>query len=351
MGLRFLYRAVRRGLELVVLRFRAVEAKDVEIVVLRHQVAVLRRQVGRPRFDNADRALLTVLAGVLPKARWAAFTVQPATLLRWHRALVAGHWTYPRRRPGRPPTAASGRTLIVRLGTENPTWGYRRIQGELVGLGVTVAPSTVWSIMRGAGLDPAPRRSGPTWAEFLSAQAKGVLACDFLTVDTVLLRRLYVLIFIEHGTRRVHLAGITANPTGAWVTQRARELSERFSGFRFLIRDRDAKFTATFDAVFAVEGIEVIRTPVAAPSANAICERVVGTLRRECLDRVLIFGDRHLDGVLVEYLDHYNGHRPHRSLQQCPPDGREQRSSPAVDAPVFRRDRLGGLIHEYERAA
>lgn len=190
MGLRFLYRAVRRGLELVVLRFRAAEAKDVELVVLRHQLAVLRRQAGPPRFDDADRALLAALAAVLPRPRWAAFQVQPATLLRWHRALITRRWTYPRRRPGRPPTAAAIRKLVVRLATENPLWGYRRIHGELVGLGMTIAPSTVWSILRDAGIPPAPRRSGPSWSEFLAAQAKGVLACDFFTVDTVLLRRL-----------------------------------------------------------------------------------------------------------------------------------------------------------------
>jgi hypothetical protein len=213
---------------------------------------------------------------------------------------------------------------------------------------LTVAPSTVWSILRAAGLDPAPRRSGPTWSEFLTAQAQGVLACDFLTVDTALLRRLYVLIFIEHRTRQVHLAGITANPNRAWVTQRARELSERFSGFRFLIRDRDAKFTDSFDAVFAAEGIEVIRTPIAAPRANAICERVVGTLRQECLDRALVFGVGHLETILVEYLHHYNRHRPHRSLRQCPPTGQHEQPPAAAHAPVIRHDRLGELIHEYE---
>ena len=240
---------------------------------------------------------------------------------------------------------------MLRLASENPEWGYRRIQGELVGLGLAVAPSTVWSILKRAGVDPAPRRSGPSWSEFLSAQAKGILACDFLTVDTVFFRRLYVLIFLELATRRVHLGGITTNPSGPWVTQRARELVGRFSGFRFLIRDRDAKFSTSFDAVFESEGIEVIRTPMAAPQANAICERVVGTLRRECLDRMLVFGRRHLEAVLAEYLGHYNGHRPHRSLGQRPPEARTTRASADPDALIVRRDRLGGLIHEYELAA
>ena len=224
--------------------------------MLRHQLAVLRRHVDKPRFDDADRAVLAALSRVLPRHRWAAFLIQPETLLRWHRRLVARRWTYPSRAPGRPPTAAAIARLVVRLARENPEWGYRRIQGELVGLGYPVAPSTVWSILRRHGIDPAPRRSGPTWSEFLAAQARAVLACDFFTVDTVFLRRLYVLIFVEVATRRVHLGGISANPTGDWVTQRARELSERFSGFRFLIRDRDAKFSTGFDAVFGVIPIE-----------------------------------------------------------------------------------------------
>jgi hypothetical protein len=256
MALRFLDRLARRALALVALRFRAVEDKDVEIVVLRHQLSVLRRQVDRPRFDDADRAVLAALANVLPRRRWSALAVQPATVLAWHRRLVAWRWTYPHRRRGRPPSAAAIAEVVVRLAEENPTWGYRRIHGELMGLGHRVAPSTVWSILRRAGLDPAPRRSGPTWSEFLAAQAKAMLACDFLTVDTVLFGRLYVLVFIEHGTRRVHLGGITARPTGPWVAQRAREVSERFSGFRFLIRDRDSKFTDDFDAVFEAEGMQ-----------------------------------------------------------------------------------------------
>jgi transposase InsO family protein len=243
---------------------------------------------------------------------------------------------------------------VLRLARENPRWGYRRIQGELIGLGHQVAASTVWTILKGAGLDPAPRRSGPTWRQFLAAQAHAILAIDFAHVDTVLLRRLYILVVIEHDRRRVHLAGITAHPTGAWVTQQARnllmDLGERADRFRFLIRDRDSKFTAAFDAVFTGADIRIIRTPVRAPRANAIAERFVGTLRRECLDHLLITGPRHLAAVLGEYVRHHNAHRPHRSLDQRPPAGGIPPPSEAVIRPL-RRDRLGGLIHEYVQVA
>ncbi len=306
--------------------------------------------MARPRFDDADRALLAVFARVLPPSRWRVFLVSPATLVVWHRGLVARRWTYPRRGRGRPATPAAISNLVVSLARENPTWGYRRVHGELVGLGYQVAPSTVWEIFKRHRVDPAPRRSGPSWSEFLAAPAKGIVACDFLAVDTVLLRRLYVLIFIEHATRRVHLGGITAHPTGPWVTQRARELVERFRGSGFLIRDRDATFTAAFDAVFAPEGIDVIRTPVQAPHANAICERVVGTRRRECLDHMLILGAKHLDAALREYLSHYNWHRPHRALGQRPPKGPILASSGKQER-LSRHDLLGGLIHEYSWAA
>ena len=243
---------------------------------------------------------------------------------------------------------------MQRLARENPRWGYRRIQGELVGLGHPVAASTVWTILKNAGLDPAPRRTGPTWRQFLSAQAQTILAIDFAHVDTVFLRRLYILVVIEHGRRRVHLAGITAHPTGDWVTQQARnllmELGDRADRFRFLIRDRDSKFTTAFDAVFAGADIRIIRTPVRAPRANAIAERFIGTLRRECLDHLLITGARHLDAVLREYTQHYNAHRPHRSLGQSPPAGGTPPRSDATVRPL-RRDRLGGLIHEYVQVA
>jgi putative transposase len=315
---------------------------------------VLRRTNRRPKMSWLDRAVLRALARLLPVPVRRMRLVSPRTLLRWHADLVARRWTYPHRRPGRPPTAAPIRALVLRMARENPRWGYRRIQGELVGLGHTVAASTVWTILKSAGLHPAPRRAGPTWRQFLSAQAHAILAIDFAHVDTVFLRRLYILIVVEHERRRVHLAGITAHPTGAWVTQQARnllmELSERAGRFRFLIRDRDSKFTRSFDAVFAGADIQIIRAPVRAPRANAIAERFIGTLRRECLDHLLITGPRHLDVVLREYLQHFNAHRPHRSLDQRSPVSGAPPCSDAAVRPL-RRDRLGGLIHEYVQVA
>jgi len=240
------------------------------------------------------------------------------------------------------------------MARENPCWGYRRIQGELIGLGYPIAASTVWAILKRAGLDPAPRRSGPTWRQFLSVQAHAILAVDFAHVDTVFLRRLYVLVVIEHGRRHVHIAGATAHPTGAWVTQQARNLlmdrGDRAGQFRFLIRDRDTKFSTSFDAVLAGADMRIIRTPIRAPRGNAIAERFIGTLRRECLDHLLITGPRHLEVILREYAQHFNAHRPHRSLDQRPPAGGTPPRSGATVRPL-RRDRLGGLIHEYVQVA
>ncbi len=300
------YWLFRHLIGLAVLRCRSEAANEVEILVLRHELAVLRRQVTRPSCRPADRVFLAALVWMLPRHRWGSVFVQPETIRRWHRSLIARRWTYPQRRPGRPATGAGVRALIVRLARENPGWGYRRIQGELAGLGVRIAASTVWSILRLAEIDPAPRRSSESWREFLRAQASGIVACDFFTVDTVLFRRLYVLVFIELAPRHVYLAGITANPTGEWATQQARNIIETFvertQPIRFLIHDRDSKFTAAFDEVFRSDGIRTIRTPVRAPRANAFIERWIGTVRRECLDRMLILNRRHLERALPVYI-------------------------------------------------
>jgi putative transposase len=356
-SLRFAYLAVLRVFGWLALLARSDRAKDVEILILRHQVAVLQRQVKVPRLSRADRAVLAALARVLPGGhlRQLRLIISPRTMLRWHADLIRRRWAYPRRTPGRPRTPPAVRTLVLEMARDNPGWGYRRIHGELTGLGYTLAPSTVWRILKGAGVDPAPQRSGQTWRQFLAGQAATILAADFFPVDTVLLRRLYVLFFIEHGTRRVHLAGITARPTGAWATQQARNLLMNLEGhaasFKFLIRDRDAKFTAPFDDVFTAIGVRIIRSPIRAPRANAIADRWIASVRRECLDRMLITGERHLRLVLGEYADHYNSHRPHRALRQNPPARRPHGPAEVTGVRVLRRDRLGGLIHEYTQAA
>ena len=282
----------------------------------------------------------------------------PATLLDWHRCLIARKWDYSSRRcPGRPRTAAAIRKLVIRIATENPGWGHQRIQGELVRLGHPIAASTVWQILHDAGIDPAPRRTGPTWKQFLTAQAHGILAADFVHIDTVLLRRVYALIITGHGTRRAHLAGITARPDGAWTTQAARnflmDLGHRADAVRFLIRDRGGQFTDAFDAVFAAEGIQILLSPPQAPRANAICERMIGTLRREVPGRLLILDERHLRRVLTEYLEHYNTARPHRTLRQLAP-AQAGTPPPQIDLTehrIRRKQVLGGLTSEYHIAA
>ena len=343
---------------LLVLTWRE-PSKDVELLVLRHENAVLRRQIGRVRYQPADRLFLAALSRLIPRHRWGeVFAVTPATLLAWHRRLVARKWDYAsRRRPGRPPTTAATRKLVMRMATDNPMWGHRRVQGELVRLGHPIAASTVWQILHDAGIDPAPRRKGPTWKQFLTAQARGIVAADFVHVDTILLQRIYVLIVIEHGTRRVHLAGITANPDGAWTTQAARNLlmdiGQRAASVRFLIRDRAGQFTDSFDAVFQADGIRILASPPQAPRANAICERIIGTLRREVLDRLLIVNEHHLRQVLTEYLLHYNTARPHRTLGQLASDQAHTRP-PQINLAehrIRRKQVLSGLTSEYQIAA
>ena len=357
MALSFLYVAFVRLLQFLRLRRTERDELAIEIVMLRHEVAVLRRQLARPLLQPRDRALLASLARLLPNERRSRFFVQPATLLRWHRDLVRRRWTYPHR-SGRPAIPAGTVGIVLRLARENPSWGYRRIQGELVTMGLRLPPSSVWAILRRHRIDPAPTRSGPTWSEFLRAQTTTMLACDFFHVDTVLLRRLYVLFFIELDTRKVYLTGVTENPTALWVTQQARNLTgalgQRAVAVSFLIRDRDTKFPGSFDEVFRSEGVRIIRTPIRAPRANAFAERFVGTVRRECLDRMLILGRRQLVAVLSEFVAHYNTHRPHRSLEQSSPVPAPRPASP-IPSPgpthLLRADRLGGLIHEYELAA
>src|SRR6266536_5100619 len=335
---------------------RGQAAKNAEILVLRQEVAVLRRQVARPRPTWPDRAVLAALTRLLSKEHRYRRLVTSDILLRWHRALVSRHWTKPhRRRPGRPSTSPALRCLILPMAADNPTWGYRRIHGELVRLGYRVAPSTVWLLLNRAGIDPAPRRAGLTWRQFLAAQAQGILACDLLP------RR--------HGAAPAPVRAVRGGachrpgphpgsdrqPDRDMDDQQARnllmELADHIQHFKFLVRDRDAKFTDAFDAVFASQGIRILRTPVRAPRANAFAERWVGTVRRELLDRMLIMGRRHLQRVLSVYVAHYNEHRPHRALGQASPLRVASPAAPAADMRIVRVDRLGGLFHEYAQVA
>jgi putative transposase len=339
-----------------VLFWRGEASRELEIVVLRHELLILRRQVPRPAFTPRDRLLLSALSRLLPRGSWHVFLVRPETLLRWHRRLVAKRWTYPHRRPGRPPIDEAVRELIVRLARENTNWGYVRIVGELRKLGVEVSATLVRNVLRRAGVPPAPQRDRLAWRSFVRQNAATMLACDFFTVDTVLLRQLYVLVFICVGSRRIEHVACTSNPGNAWMLQQARnlrmDLDDRGQQPMFLIHDRDAKFTHTFDAFFAGDGLRVIKTPIRAPNANAHMERWVGTVHRECLDRVLIVNRRQLERVLGAYVRHYNSQRPHRALELRAPDPAQPPRNDAVPpTAIHRRDVLGGIIHEYEAVA
>jgi transposase InsO family protein len=312
---------------------------EIEVVVLRHQVKVLSRKVGRPKLRRIDKAYLAACSRVLPRHRWGSFIVAPSTLLRWHRELVRRKWTYKRKRLGRPPIDPALSALICRMARDNPRWGYMRIKGECRKLGVSVAATTVKKVLRAAGLEPAPRRDGPSWSEFLRSQAQGIWACDFFTIETALLRTLYVLFFIEVGSRKLHTTSSTHNPSGEFVAQQARNLAMdgELEGVAFLIRDRDSKYTRAFDEVFISEGARVIKAPVRAPKANAFAERFVRTVRHEVLDLTLVLGRGHLDRILRRYEEHYNFDATRSTttrgaptevwifeLQPEPPSGRSQ---------------------------
>jgi putative transposase len=354
-SVRLLYLIFARLCGWLILLGRSSASKDAELLVLRHEVAVLRRTNPRPRPDWADRAVLAALIRLLPARLRMHRLVTPGTVLRWHRRLVTRKWTCPRR-TGRPPVSAEIAVLIERLATENHGWGYQRIQGELLKLGHRVSASTIRRVLKTLKIPPAPlRHTDTTWRKFLHAQAATMLATDFFHVDcAVTLQRLYCLFVMEIGTRYVHILGVTANPDGPWTTQQMRnllmDLGERAAGFRFLVRDRAGQFTAAFDAVLAEAGIDVVKIPPRSPRANCYAERFVLTARTELTDQMLIFGQRHLRTILNQYAAHYNGRRPHRSRQLRPP----RPDHPPADlspARIQRRPVLSGLINEYERAA
>src|SRR5450755_1409293 len=328
MCLRFVFLLITRVAAWLRLARREETWKTAEILILRHQLAVLQRQQPRrPRLNWADRALLAALLNVMPNARRhrLGLLITPDTIMRWHRDIVRRRWATRsmRGKTGRPATRRNIKTLALRLARENPDWGYRRIHGELAGLGVRVSASTVWEILKKAGIEPAPRRTGPAWSQFLRSQAEAILACDFFIAELLDGTQAYVLAVIEHATRRIRILGVTLHPTGAWTAQQARnllmDLGEQTHRVSFMIRDRGSNFTAAFDAVLADAGIQTVLCNIRTPRMNAIAERWIGGCRRELLDRILVWNQAHLRRILREYEAHHNQHRPHRSLDTAAP--------------------------------
>ena len=360
MCLRLVFLLIMRASSWLQLSRREEAWRTAEILILRHQIAVLQRQQPRrPNLDWADRALLATLLAVIPKGRHHGLRlrVTPDTILRWHRDIVRRRWAARsmRGKTGRPATRRNIKALVLRLARENPGWGYRRIHGELAGLGVKVAASTAWEILKKAGIDPAPRRTAPTWSLFLRSQAEAILACDFFTADLLDGTQAYVLAVIEHATRRVRVLGVTPHPTGEWTAQQARnllmDLGEQAHRVKFMIRDRGSNYTAAFDAVLADAGIRTVLCNVQTPRMNAIAERWIGGCRRELLDRTLIWNLSHLRRILRQYETHHNQHRPHRSLHSAAP---LKPLPPPIDLGQYRvrrQARVGGLVNEYRLVA
>lgn len=364
--------------DLLVTRRLSDQQKDLEILLLRHQLLILQRKLPKskpPRISRWEKSILAMLAVQFRRSCGrtgrrldeAILLFKPDTVLRWHRELVRRKWTFRQeKRTGRPPVQAELEQLIARLATENPHWGYSKIHGELLKLGYSVSRSSVRNVLKRRHIPPSPqrKRQGTNWRSFLGHYANQMIACDFFTVETIRLQTLYVLFFIELGTRRVHLVGCTAHPTSAWVTQQAHNLAwdlqdmqdvgDRELPIRFLIHDRDAKFASSFDRVFESEGIETVLTPYRAPRANAFAERWIRSAREECLDRLLILGEAHLRRVLRAYVEYYNRSRPHQGIEQrCPipiEHGRQDRQGREKGL-VKCRNVLGGIIHDYHRDA
>ena len=360
MCLRFVFLLITRVASWLQLSRHEEARQTAEILILRHQLAVLQRQQPRrPDLNWADRALLAVLLSVIPKARRQGLRllVTPDTILRWHRDIARRRWAArsKRRRTGRPTTRRNIKALVLRLAKENPEWGYRRIHGELAGLGVNIAASTVWEILRTNGIDPAARRTGPTWSQFLRSQAEAILACDFFSVDLLDGTQAYVLTVIGHATRRIRILGVTLHPTGEWTTQQARnlimDLGEQAERMKFMIRDRGSNFTTAFDAVLADAGIRTVLCNVRTPRMNAIAERWIGGCRRELLDRTLIWNQSHLQQILRDYENHHNQHRPHRFLHGAAPLKPLPEPVDLEQYRVRRQARVGGLINEYRLVA